>query len=206
MPRRHEDCLVSLFAECARAHPDRVAVVDGNCALSYHKLERRANALAARLHAAGVRTGDIVAIALPRSVDAVVAMLATLDAGAAYLPLDASYPSERLEFMLSDAAATTMVAGAGTLSDIAPSLPRLQVDDAELALAPQIADGNGDARAYVMYTSGSTGTPKGVEICHRSILRLVPTRATSHAGPATACCTPRRWASTRPRSRSGARC
>src|SRR3546814_404693 len=116
---------------------------------------------------------------MERSAGAVVAVLATLKAGAAYLPLDVSQPEERLAFTLDDAGVRVALLDC-TQRDLLPkrTLSRIVVDDGFDSIeADADADANagidGDALAYVMYTSGSTGTPKGVEIRHRSILRLV---------------------------------
>src|SRR3546814_3574608 len=141
--------------------------------------DRRAAGLASRLRAEGVVAGDVVAVARERSVGAVVAVLATLKAGAGYLPLDVSQPEERLAFTLDDAGVRVALLDCAQ-RDLLPkrTLCRIVVDDGSDSIeADADADANagidGDALAYVMYTSGSTGTPKGAEIRHRSILRLV---------------------------------
>src|SRR5690606_20557437 len=175
-PRSLRDTVHGRFAAARDRSPDAPAVVDATGSLSYAGLDRRAAVLAARLRAEGVSPGDVVGIAMERSVQAVVAVLATLRSGAAYLPLDAAQPEGRLAFMLEDAAARVMLVDA-VHRDLLPehSIRRVVVDDAPGDLGPATGDGavDGDALAYVMYTSGSTGTPKGVEIRHRSILRLV---------------------------------
>src|SRR3546814_11141 len=138
---------------------------------------------ASRLRAEGVVAGDVGAVARERSGGAVVAVLATLKAGAGYLPLDVSQPEERLAFTLDDAGVRVALLDCAQ-RDLLPkrTLCRIVVDDGSDSIeadanADADADANagidGDALAYVMYTSGSTGTPKGVEIRHRSILRLV---------------------------------
>ncbi|KAB8173374.1 amino acid adenylation domain-containing protein [Lysobacter maris] len=181
--------VVSAFMAMVARHPDATAVVDRTAALSYGQLDARANALAARLGDAGVAPGAVVAIAMRRSIDAIVAVLGILKSGAAYLPLDDAYPSERLAFMLEDAAASAVVVDAdGDGGSIAQDLPRVVCEasdpPAEGAAVPLEAPvatpaaGPDDQRvreslAYVMYTSGSTGTPKGVEIPDGAILRLV---------------------------------
>ncbi|QOW18806.1 amino acid adenylation domain-containing protein [Lysobacter ciconiae] len=172
--------VASVFdAVCAR-DPGAIAVVDGAVVLTYAQLDRRAHALAQRMRGEGVSPGDVVAVATPRSAASVVALLAVLKCGAAYLPLDPGQPPERRAFMLRDAGASVVLVGEGgdsgwpaTVQPIAavpcgPGEPA--TGDREIAAAPAI---DGDSLAYVMYTSGSTGQPKGVEIRHRSIIHLV---------------------------------
>ncbi len=177
--RQWADTVPSLFSAVVAAHPDVTAAIDAHASISYAELDRRASTLALRLQDAGVLPGDVVAVMLERSIQAIVAILGVLKAGAAYLPLDPAHPPERLAFALGDAAAKVVLLDPSLQP---PSLPeamlRLAVDgerDAPPAgvddVEPPVIDGN--ALAYVMYTSGSTGTPKGVAIRHRSIIRLV---------------------------------
>lgn len=142
------------FAEAVRATPEAPAVEAGGERLSFAALERRAEAIAAALVAAGVRPGSTVAIALPRSTDLVAAMIATLKAGAAYLALDSALPEARRAEILADAGVRAVVdtAFVATVSSEAP--PRAAV---------AIAEGS---PAYVIYTSGSTGGACGVAIPH----------------------------------------
>lgn len=165
------------FAEVRDRQPEAPAAVDDVSKLSYADLDRSADILARRLHVAGVRPGDVVALAAQRSVSAVVAALGILKAGAAYLPLDPHHPCERLKFMIEDAGAHVVLvdAACGELT-LPPGVHALMIDDGgsdrDWAATDDIVS-TGESLAYVMYTSGSTGTPKGVEILHRSILRLV---------------------------------
>ncbi|MFC5593972.1 polyketide synthase [Lysobacter niastensis] len=165
------------FAEIRDRQPDAPAAIDDVSTLSYAELDRRADILARRLHAAGVRPGGVVAVAAQRSVSAVVAVLGILKAGAAYLPLDAHHPCERLKFMVDDAGASVVLVDLdGDELTLPSGTHALVIDDGwsdhDWAATDDIVS-TGDSLAYVMYTSGSTGTPKGVEIRHRSILRLV---------------------------------
>ncbi|MEU9118176.1 amino acid adenylation domain-containing protein, partial [Streptomyces sp. NPDC048483] len=167
--------LPALFAAQVRRRPDAVAVVSGSTALTYAELNARANRLAHALIGRGVGPEDIVALTLPRSADLVVAVLAVLKAGAAYLPLDPQYPAARSAFMLADARPKLRVTGTGTEGDpghlvlgspeTEALLGELPDTDPRVALAPEHP-------AYVIYTSGSTGTPKGVVVPHRNVLRL----------------------------------
>ncbi|HEU4591744.1 MAG TPA: amino acid adenylation domain-containing protein [Steroidobacteraceae bacterium] len=161
------------FSAVAARHPDRVALAWEEEALSYAELEHASDALAMRLRDDGVLAGDIVALGLGRSPEAIIAMLAVLKLGAAYLPVDLHYPPERLAFMLGDAgvqlllaphAATALPPGVRTL--VLEGVPSPAPRQASPMVEPS-------ALAYVMYTSGSTGEPKGVQIPHRAILRLV---------------------------------
>ncbi|HEX7112123.1 MAG TPA: amino acid adenylation domain-containing protein, partial [Mizugakiibacter sp.] len=173
--RRPDDTVHGVFARVAQRAPDAVAVAWDGGTLSYADLAARATRLAARLRAAGVVPGNRVGVLLERSPEAIVALLAILQAGAAYLPLDATQPAERLAFMLADAAAPVALKRAGADAPEARGVRWLAVEDqadalSEVPAAPAL---DGDALAYVMYTSGSTGTPKGVMVPHRGILRLV---------------------------------
>ncbi|MER7490994.1 amino acid adenylation domain-containing protein, partial [Streptomyces sp. NPDC126497] len=161
--------------------PDAVAVVYGTTELSYAELETKANGLAHYLRGLGVGAESVVGVFLPRGVDLVVALLAVLKTGAAYVPLDVQYPAERLEFMLADSGAR-VVLGRGDMTAV-PSGPTVHVvnlDDThvarELAAAPatppEVAFEAGGL-AYVIYTSGSTGRPKGVAVSHSGVASLV---------------------------------
>jgi amino acid adenylation domain-containing protein len=176
VPYRNDVCLHQLFEEQVAKTPDRIAVVFDEEKLSYNELNERANRLARRLHAAGVRADARVAILMERSVEMVVALLAVLKAGGAYVPLDPQYPQERLAFMLEDAGAPVLL----THGELAEGLPtgnahviRLDADRNEMSdsgddenLSISVSPQN---LAYVIYTSGSTGQPKGVMLTHSSI-------------------------------------
>src|SRR5689334_176843 len=175
----HGLCVPQLVALQSAERPDAPAVVMGHQTLSYQELNRRANRLAHYLRALGVEPDTLVAVCLERSTDLVVALLAALKAGAAYLPLDPGYPPERLAFMLEDAQPRALVTRASLTSltghPIPQSIQLVRLDADADALARQSeAEPDSDARseqlAYVIYTSGSTGQPKGVEICHSSLL------------------------------------
>ncbi|WP_433654355.1 amino acid adenylation domain-containing protein [Nocardia sp. CA-128927] len=169
--------MVSLIhAQVART-PDAVAVVCGDIEISYRELETRAGRLAQVLIAHGVGPDSIVAVALPRSADLIAALLAVLQAGGGYLPIDPAYPSDRLAFILTDAAPVVIVTDSGT----APLLPQssapcLYLDSADVwdrpGLDHVVAVGPQNL-AYVIYTSGSTGVPKGVGITHHNVVNLV---------------------------------
>jgi amino acid adenylation domain-containing protein len=149
-----EGTLVSRIAAQTARTPDAVAVTYDGTNLTYAELDRRATALARRLRAADA--GDVVAVAVPRSTELMVALLGVLKSGAAYLPLDLDYPAERIEFMLADSGATTVVRPEDCVEETAP--------DVELPIP------HPDRPAYLIYTSGSTGRPKGVVVTHRAIV------------------------------------
>ncbi|MFC4526773.1 amino acid adenylation domain-containing protein [Dyella halodurans] len=173
-PRRPEDTVHDLFADVAQQCPSRVAIEAADGTVSYAELEARANRIAAGLAAAGVTAGATVALLLDRSAEAIAVILGILKAGAAYLPLDANHPAERLAFTINDAQAALVIAPAD--AQALPGIKAARVTAAQLdagAPAHDLPALDGESLAYVMYTSGSTGTPKGAQIMHRSIIRLV---------------------------------
>ncbi|MFF7456374.1 amino acid adenylation domain-containing protein [Kitasatospora sp. NPDC008115] len=172
--------LPAAFAAQVAATPGATALVFGETRLGFAELDARAEHLAARLRAAGAGPDAVVALALPRSAETVVALLAVLKSGAASLPLDAEYPADRTAAMLADAAPALVVTGDGwPLPELLAGLPTLPVHPDEPgdpspvpAPAPAAAPDPADA-AYVIYTSGSTGRPKGVVVTHGSIAALL---------------------------------
>nr|WP_234371060.1 amino acid adenylation domain-containing protein [Streptomyces sp. XY431] len=178
--------LPAAFAAQAAATPDATALVCGELRLSFAELDARAALLAERLRMAGAGRGTVVALALPRSAETVVALLAVLRSGAASLPLDAEYPADRTAAMLADAAPGLVLTDEGwPLPEVLAGLPVLPVRGprpeaapAPAAAVPATAPDRADA-AYVVYTSGSTGRPKGVVVGHGSIAALLA----SHRAP-----------------------
>jgi amino acid adenylation domain-containing protein len=186
--------IAALFSAQARLTPAATALAVGEEELTYGELEARANRLAHYLRGLGVGPEVPVGLALNRSPQAVVAILAILKAGGAYVPLDPAYPRERLAFMLADSAVPVIVSESRYAAVLAGAVGRdgrpdrlgqplriVELDTAAAALAMQSAtaplqlggSGTADSLAYVMYTSGSTGRPKGVAVCQRAIVRLV---------------------------------
>jgi len=182
-----DKCLHELFEDRVATAPDTMAIIFGQQELTFDQLNRRANQLARVLIARGVRDGNFVAIALGRSVEMIVAILATLKVGGAYVPLDPGYPQERLTFMLEDTEAPVLVTTSEHQDTLAPITNNIDMQlntvliDLEIEYINEQYDTNldqpifGDSRraAYVVYTSGSTGKPKGV-VCHQlGVARLV---------------------------------
>ncbi|MDH0732055.1 non-ribosomal peptide synthase/polyketide synthase [Pseudomonas sichuanensis] len=162
-------------AQAART-PDATALTQAGVTLSYGELNLRANRLAHRLIARGVQRGDRVALCLPRSLERVISLLAVLKAGAAYVPVDPSYPAERIAYLLSDSAPALLLAES-SLGGLPGDVPRLDLDAAAAWHSsdsnPQVTGLDAQALAYVVYTSGSTGLPKGVMIEHQTLANLV---------------------------------
>ncbi|MDE4779511.1 enterobactin non-ribosomal peptide synthetase EntF [Klebsiella quasipneumoniae subsp. similipneumoniae] len=165
--------LSALVADQARKTPDAPALADANWQFSYREMRQQVVALAKLLRQRGVKPGDSVAVALPRSVFLTLALHGIVEAGAAWLPLDTGYPDDRLRMMLEDARPSLLIASEDQLarfSDI-PGLeslcyqqPLAVADDAPLALSKP------DHTAYIIFTSGSTGRPKGVMVGQTAIV------------------------------------
>jgi amino acid adenylation domain-containing protein len=175
-----EESIAALFEHASAKFPNRVALSFRGANVSYSELNRRANLLAHRLLRMGVGTESLVGLCVERSPEMIVAMLAILKAGAAYVPFDATYPAERIEFMIADTKPPVMLTQRSFASSIGGTrnVPTIFVDEA----SPDSPAGDeqnprspatASSLAYVMYTSGSTGRPKGVMVEHRSIVRLV---------------------------------
>ncbi|HEY0451257.1 amino acid adenylation domain-containing protein [Actinophytocola sp.] len=160
-----------LFERQAGSTPERVAVAWADGTVSYAELDARANQLARALREQGVRPGDRVAVAIERSPELIVALLATMKSGGAYVPVDPGYPAERIELLLTDSRASVVLARGQTPIDAPPGTTIMQVDESRsmptTALEPAATAHD---LAYVIYTSGSTGQPKGVMVEHHSVV------------------------------------
>ena len=182
---RNGTTLVTLFERQVRKHPSRIALVAENDEISYRQLESRANQLARLLVAEGAGPEDCIALLFDRSSELIVALLATLKAGSAYLPLDPAVPSARISALLVDARPRLVLTTTALATRLSASgLPVRSVDapnvrDA-ISIQSRVALSDHDRRAplrpdnpaYIIYTSGSTGAPKGVLISHRNVARL----------------------------------
>jgi len=167
--------LAQRFARQAAATPGRIALIQhpedrADASISYRDLDARADCIARRLLAEGMGPDDLVGVFLERSIDMVAALLGILKTGAAYLPLDPSYPPQRLAYMLADSGAALLLGEEALLTRLADAQTRvLRIEDIDMepnAAAQQLPAPQPDDLAYVIYTSGSTGQPKAVEATH----------------------------------------
>ncbi|MET7356384.1 amino acid adenylation domain-containing protein, partial [Streptomyces mirabilis] len=169
--------LPGLFQAQVTRTPDATAVVFAGTEVSYAELDARANRLARLLVGRGVGPESVVGVVMDRGVDLVVALLAVVKAGGAYLPVDPEYPAERISFVLSDAGVRLVVSHSAVAGVVPAGVPVVTVDDplvareldGAVAAPPTVAVAPGNA-AYVIYTSGSTGRPKGVVVSHDALV------------------------------------
>ncbi|WP_330277064.1 amino acid adenylation domain-containing protein [Lentzea sp. NBC_00516] len=166
------ETLPALFEARVRAVPDAIAVTDGARALTYAEVNAAANRLARLLVSSGAGPGRFVALVLPRSAELVVAVLAVLKAGAAYVPIDPDYPEQRIREVLADSAPAVVVSASAIEADV----PVVVLPDADLGDQSDVDLDHAGLTprhpAYVIYTSGSTGRPKGVVVPHSNVVRL----------------------------------
>ncbi|CAD1792148.1 amino acid adenylation domain-containing protein [Xanthomonas euroxanthea] len=181
-PFARESLVHAGFEAQVGERPLATAVEFAGQALSYADLNRRANRMAHRLMEHGVGRGDRVALCLERGLDMVVAVLGVLKSGAAYVPLDHAYPTERLVYMLDDSDPSVLVTQAGFMAESATSRITTLFCDSEGFFTgtgpdhdpdPGLTGACADDLAYVIYTSGSTGRPKGVMVQHRPVVNLI---------------------------------
>ncbi|MFD2671916.1 AMP-binding protein, partial [Marinicrinis sediminis] len=177
-----------LFAEQVALYPDELALVEANRHLTYRQLDAKAERLAQQLRDTGMGSEEIVAIAGERSMEMVVGMLAIVKAGGAYLPIDPSYPPDRVTYMLTHSGAKVLLMQPGVSLTVPTSIVSMvmaldepmRADTSREDIQVDSLDAQRDTSpvhphhlAYVMYTSGSTGRPKGVMVEHRNVIRLV---------------------------------
>jgi len=177
-------CIHDWILETARQRPDAPAVWAEGVELSYRALEQRTAALALELERAGVVPGALVGVHLERSAELVVALLAVLRAGAAYVPLPPSYPRERVLTMLADSRALVVIGAAASATALAGfrgTLVPVHAPRATAGVAPRARVTPADL-AYVIYTSGSSGKPKGVPITHANLVHSTRARVAAYAG------------------------
>jgi amino acid adenylation domain-containing protein/non-ribosomal peptide synthase protein (TIGR01720 family) len=172
----------AVFADHVARIPDAPAISCGERAWTYREVDDAASRLAHVLAGQGAGPGQCVALLLERSAEAVVAMLAVLKTGAAYLPMDPAHPDVRIAFMIADAAPAAAITTAGLRSRLAGfDLPIIDVNDPAVDTQPSAAlpAPAADDIAYIIYTSGTTGVPKGVAVTHQNLTHLVPSTPTT---------------------------
>lgn len=167
-----------LINEAAQHSPEKNAIRFGSQCLSYGELDRYTNQFAHYLQRLGIMQGDVVGLAIDRSMSLVVALLGIAKSGAAYLPLDPEYPSERISYMLSDSGAKLLITNQQYIGVFTSQIQEISLETIErdsTALPDHSPENHtiGDDLAYILYTSGSTGKPKGVEIEHHSLTNFL---------------------------------
>ncbi|MGB3639410.1 MAG: amino acid adenylation domain-containing protein, partial [Rivularia sp. (in: cyanobacteria)] len=171
-------CIHQLFETQAEKIPDATAVVFETQRLTYAELNRKANQLAHYLQFNGVEPGMLVGLCVERSLETIVGLLGILKSGAAYVPLDPTYPQQRLKFMLEDSQVSLLLSTHTSLTVLPECKVRVISLDTDWDIISQHSQTNlpcaitPDKLAYIIYTSGSTGTPKGVAVSHRSAVHL----------------------------------
>ncbi|MDZ7960516.1 MAG: amino acid adenylation domain-containing protein [Aulosira sp. DedQUE10] len=174
-----DKCIHQLFEQIVEQNPDNTALVFQEQQLSYQELNKRSNQLAHYLKKLGVGSEVLVGLCVERSFEMVIGMLAILKAGGAYLPLDPTYPPERLKFMLADAQVPILLTHQRWVERLGSQSSQVICLDKDWEIIAQESEDNltnevtVNNLAYIIYTSGSTGKPKGVEIEHRGLLNLV---------------------------------
>ncbi len=162
-------CVHQSFAERAAEHPDKTAVVFEGTAFTYRQLDEMSNSLAHLLRSQGVGPGDIVPIISRRSHLILVSIFGILKAGAAYMPVDPTYPKDRVDYML-DLAGAKLALTLGYPGKL--EIPSLELTELDLTgnVLPLVNRNTPEDLCYIIFTSGSTGQPKGVTLCHRNVM------------------------------------
>lgn len=172
-----EETIVSLFEKQVSFAPDKVAVIFENVAITYHELNNRSNQLAKCLQTNGVKKDSIVGLLVDRSVELIIAILAVLKAGGAYLPIDPTYPAERIDYFLKDSNCQLLLIYTVERNfNLAFEGSKLNLKEMNICrdTTPNLEDiPSPSDLAYVIYTSGSTGNPKGVMVEHKGVINFV---------------------------------
>jgi amino acid adenylation domain-containing protein len=172
-------CVHHLVEKQASTHPGRIALISNDSSLTYGQFDRHANQLAHFLRRSGISRGDRVGVLLERSFDSIIALIAILKAGAAYVPLSLSEPPFRTTSMLRQAGVKTIVTTSRHAGLLGPSQSLTLLDlerqriEAENGGSPPACSLTSEDTAYIIFTSGSTGEPKGVTVCHRPVINLI---------------------------------
>jgi amino acid adenylation domain-containing protein len=173
------DLIHQMFESQSLQTPDAIAVTFQDRQLTYQELNQKANQVAHYLQSLGVKPETLVGVCIERSLEIVIALLAVLKAGGAYIPLDPSYPTERLAFMLEDSALPITIAKQAQLESLPQNSARIIVLEQEWETIDLYSAENlvsavtADNAAYTIYTSGSTGKPKGVQVLHGTVVNLL---------------------------------
>ncbi|EDX71145.1 amino acid adenylation domain protein [Coleofasciculus chthonoplastes PCC 7420] len=174
-----DKCIHQLFEQQVEKTPEAVAVVFNEQHLTYRELNNRANQLAHYLQQLGVKPEYLVGICVERSLDMIVGLLGILKVGGAYVPIDPTYPTERITYMLEDAQVQVLLTQESLTQELPVNHTQLICLDSQWQIIAQqspdnpLTDVTSDNLAYINYTSGSTGKPKGVEVLHRGVIRLL---------------------------------
>lgn len=170
--------LHQLIAQQSQTYAENQALKFGTTEITYKDLNKQINQLANCLAEQGVKPGAVIAVALPRSIELVISLLAIMQCGAAYLPLDPSYPKQRLDFMMKDSKAELLLSSKEVALNL-ESVPKLLyledlfLDLSNYASTPTQVSVEVEDMAYLLYTSGSTGNPKGVQITHKNLVNFL---------------------------------
>ena len=170
--------MAQLFEQQAALTPDAIAIVSAGKSLTYQDLDRRSNQLAHHLQRLGVGPDILAGVAIERSAEMIVALLAILKAGGAYVPIDPAFPAQRIALMIQDSQASVILGTKQTKPHLPATVKHIVLMDgdageiAQNSTQPVRSTANAQSLAYVIYTSGSTGKPKGVMIEHRNVLNF----------------------------------
>lgn len=170
-----DNTLGAVFTQVVDENPNRLAVIDSSSQMTYGELSKQANGVASELRQLGVGPGVVVAVMVERSVEMIVSIMGVIMAGAAYVPVDPSYPRERVRYVLNDSGARVLITGRGEDSwkdEIKLVMLKESYDSAQMFDDHTNLPTPGDP-AYVIYTSGSTGKPKGAVVRHANVLNLL---------------------------------
>ena len=177
-PLPETSVVIDLIELSAQANADKIALICGDEQYTHLQVQQQANQLANRLAELGITDNDIVALCVPRSAHMLISLLAIRKLGATYLPLDADFPAERLNYIINDARAALLI-GDTDMTSIAPDSTRvLLLEDwwqasTQHPITAPVREYRPEACSYVLYTSGSTGKPKGVQVSHRNELNFL---------------------------------
>ncbi len=170
--------IVDLFEEQVEKTPNSTAVIFGNEKLTYKELNEKANQLARYLLNNGVQKHDIVALRVDKSFEMIIGILAIIKAGCTYLPINMSYPQERVNYMLTDSSTKFLLTTSNILDSINSSIKKLEIDLGNSKIYSSNTSNLNEKISpedliYIIYTSGSTGKPKGAMLCHKNVVRLL---------------------------------